>query len=364
MKSRVKRCPTVSLGFTLIEVLVVILIIGLLIGLTIPAIQAARESARTAQCTNNLKQIALAVEQYHGVYERLPMGELPGYFSPHTAILPFLDQSLVYNSINFIVLNTPGFGPGGKRPTWKDAVSFTTAGTRINVYVCPSEEYSDLGDPDYTYGPPASWATNYAWNSGTWWPRSRSWDGLFGRTVAMGNTAPVPPDPPLGTLGLAACTDGTSQTLLIAEVAAGPLDPSAARTSVSDCYEVSMSIADSSERAVAICDAVDWRNSPIPWQGRWRLKGYPWLETTLWKNWFNTLRTPNRTCCVDPTPDDIAVDHGWWFMLKPSSSYHPYSVHVAMADGSVRAVKESISPAIWMSLGTRAGAEVLSADSY
>jgi len=352
-------------AFTLIEVLVVISVIGLVIALVLPAVQGAREAARVTQCKSNLNQISLAVLQYHDSFGMLPMGEMPGSFSPHVAILPYLEQRDVFNSINFVVLNTPGHGPGGRIVTWADAISQTAAMTRIDSYICPSEEYTDNAERGWTNEGRTLWASNYAWNSGTWWPRTRSWDGLFGRTVAIGDRPPEPPDPPLGAIGLSAILDGTSQTLLIAEVANGPIDPSAGRTPVSDCYEVLAINANSSmENALAACDAVSWSSGQIPWDGTWRYKGYPWVEGTLWRTWFNTLRTPNQTCCSDGGRGPNNGDRNWWFALKPASSYHPGSVNAAMADGSIRSFKETISRATWMSLSTRAGGEVISSDSY
>jgi hypothetical protein len=288
---------------------------------------------------------------------------MPGYFSPHVAVLPFIEQSSLYNAINFIVLNTAGFGAGDREPTWVDSISQTVGVARIDVYVCPSEEYTDSADPAWTGEHKTFWAANYAWNSGTWWPRTRSWDGLFGRSAWVNAKNPAPPDPPLGALNLASCTDGTSQTLLMAEVANGPIDPAAPRTPVSDCYQSNIQAGASVAQVLTLCEAVDWQSSPIPWGGNWRFKGYPWLEGTLWRNWFNTLRTPNKTCCVDGSLTSIN-DQNWWFMLKPASSYHPGVVHAALADGSVRAFKETVNQAAWMALGTRAGGEVVSDESY
>jgi prepilin-type N-terminal cleavage/methylation domain-containing protein/prepilin-type processing-associated H-X9-DG protein len=361
MRRPMQSRSAVSSAFTLIELLVVVTVIGILIALLLPAVQSARESARRTQCGSHLKQIALAVMQYHDSVQMLPMGEMPGYFSPHVAILPYLDQATIFNSINFIVLNGSGFGAGGKPPTWLDAISITAGQTRIDVYVCPSEEFSDNAEPEWTSGPPY-WASSYAWNSGTWWPRTQAWDGLFGRSFQSNRRPPVPPSP-LASLGLSACTDGTSQTLLVSEVANGPIDPSAIRTPISDCYQANIQASLTVDQVLASCDALSWQNSPIAWGGNWRFKGYPWLEGTLWRNWFNTIRTPNQTCCVDGSTTAVN-DQNWWFMLKPASSYHPQSVNAAMADGSVKTIKETINRVAWMALSTRAGGEVVSSESY
>ena len=269
-------------GMTLIELLVVVAIIGVAIALLLPAVQSAREASRRAQCTNNLRQIALAVHNYHGTYERLPMGELPGGFSPNVAILPFLDQRQLYDSINFIVLNYPGLGAQGKKPTFLDAISVTVGQTKVGIFVCPSECYTDVAVPDWTMWGIPYWAANYSWNSGTWWPTARRWDGLFGRSVNVSTTQTIPPDPPLGSIGLSSCSDGTSNTLLLAEVANGPIFLLANRTPVSDCYEIpQLTLETSLSQANAWCDAVAWASSRIPWSGRWRYKGFPWLEGTL-----------------------------------------------------------------------------------
>ena len=352
-------------AFTLIELLVVISIIGVLIALILPAVQMAREAARRAQCVNNLKQIALAVQNYHSTFDRLPMGEMPGYFSAHVAILPYMDQSVVFNAINFIVLSAPGHGAGGRRATWTSAISATVGMTRINAYVCPSEVFTQNAEPPWTNEGTTYWATDYAWCSGTWWPRARKWDGLFGRSAYLSSSSPLPPDPPLGCIGFASCSDGLSQTLLIAEVANGSIAPGVGGTRVSDCYLVpTLTDALSESQAISACSAVTWQTGQIPWNGQWRYKGYPWLEGTLWRTWFNTLQTPNQTCC---TQGGLGPNHGdryWWFMLKPASSYHPGVVNAALADGSVKAVKETINRPVWMALSTRAGGEVINSNAY
>ena len=106
-------------GFTLVELLVVIAIIGVLVGLLLPAVQAAREAARRMQCSNNLKQIGLALHNYESAYKVLPFGKGASYlgapvyarWSQHAMILPYLEQSALYNTIDFrFPPDTPGMG--------------------------------------------------------------------------------------------------------------------------------------------------------------------------------------------------------------------------------------------------------------
>jgi prepilin-type N-terminal cleavage/methylation domain-containing protein len=336
MSNRTRR------GFTLIELLVVIAIIAVLIALLLPAVQAAREAARRSQCVNNLKQIGLAVMNYESTWGCVPQGESAGAICPAGTILPFLEANSSYNSLNF----------SAPQSRWLDCdvANATTGKARISTYVCPSEIYTqqDVAFPYY-------WAATYAWNSGTWWPRTQAWDGVFGRSIKDDTAV----DPPLSIITLAAIIDGTSNTLMTAEVAAGPLVKAAARTRVSDCYDIrGVTKTTSVAQATSICKNTDWRTAPIPWTSSWRYKGYTWLEGSMWRNWFNTIMTPNSTCC---TPE---LSSSWWYIMKPASSYHPGIANAVMCDGSVKAFKETISQPVWMSLGTRAGGEVISADSY
>jgi prepilin-type N-terminal cleavage/methylation domain-containing protein len=330
------------IGFTLIELLVVIAIIAVLIALLLPAVQSAREAARRIQCVNNLKQIGLAVHNYESTWGCFPQGESAGALNPSPIILPFMEQKSVYDSLNF----------SAPQSRWLDCdpANHTSGQTVISTYVCPSEPNTGRTATVYPY----YWCNNYAWNAGTWWPYAKTWDGVFGRSIKDDPAV----DPPLSVIKISGLTDGTSNTLLAAEVAAGPLTQGAPRTRVSDCYQITGADASTPlQQAVSTCNAVDWHNGTIPWDGTWRYKGYTWMEGSIWRNWFNSIRTPNQTCCVNDSAS-------WWYIMKPASSYHPGIVNAVMGDGSVKAVKESIAQATWMALSTRAGGEVVSSDSY
>ena len=131
-------------GFTLIELLVVIAIIAVLIALLLPAVQAAREAARRAQCTNNLKQLGLAAANYSSANGSFPMGGVPGStvggtsgsaawgsWSALALMLPYLEQSPIYNAANF---NVVCIGQSGKG---SDA-NYTVVLTKVNAFLCPS----------------------------------------------------------------------------------------------------------------------------------------------------------------------------------------------------------------------------------
>jgi len=327
-------------AFTLIELLVVIAIIAVLIALLLPAVQSAREAARRAQCVNNLKQIGLGLHNYHDVWGVFPPGEGYGAQSVNIAMLPFVEQQALYAAFNSNIDN---------RWLWTLAENTTVLHSRVAAYLCPSEVYTERSNDGWN-----TYAVNYAWNAGTWWPRTKTWDGVFGRTYD--DDATVQPFSRT-SITFASIPDGSSNTLLSAEVANGPLTKGAARTRVSDCYNVTGLTANSTvAEATAAANAIDWGAGPIPWGGDWRFKGYPWVEASMWRSWFNSIRTPNQTCVV---PTDI-----WWHIMKPASSYHPGVVNAALCDGSVKAFKNSVNQQVWMALSTRAGGEVLSSDSY
>ena len=344
-------------GFTLIELLVVIAIIAVLIALLLPAVQSAREAARRSQCVNNLKQLALAVHNYHDANNKLPLGEAPGEVSPFVGILPYVEQTVLFNALNF---NAPTIAFQSLNFLSQDLASLTVGQSYINAYVCPSDVNQGLHD-NFGFG---YWATSYAWNAGSWHQSAYRWDGLFGRTLSStdthdaNNTSMV--IPPLQGIGFAAITDGLSNTLLVGESAAGPINNGAPMTRYSECYGVSLVESPVDSTLPAMCLALNWQNSNAIASNsgyQWRYKGYSFIDGVMGRTWFNTLLPPNKLCCAYGGGNMTAA-------LKPLSSYHPGGVNAAFADGSVRFFKETVNRQTWTALGTRDTGEVVSADSY
>lgn len=196
MIMRRKKCS--HSAFTLIELLVVIAIIAILIALLLPAVQQAREAARRTQCRNNMKQMGLAMHNYHDVYRSFPYGLWDDdSYGWGTFLLPYLDQATIYNQINFS-------GPGEIDAQSGGFMANLTQGSNIvntplSVYMCPSAPLK----PRWNGFVPAR--TDYLGSTGT------SDDGAFQRMTDGNPLASIP------IVSLAFFTDGTSNTFTIGE---------------------------------------------------------------------------------------------------------------------------------------------------
>jgi prepilin-type N-terminal cleavage/methylation domain-containing protein/prepilin-type processing-associated H-X9-DG protein len=343
-------------GFTLIELLVVIAIIGVLVALLLPAVQSAREAARRAECTNNLKQLGLAMHHYETSYGALPWtyagAPLAGSaavcwnsWSAQTLLLPFLEQQPVHSAINFSFGMNFLAAPGGVDPIQRTAIT-----TVISGFICPSDD--GKGRNSYL----ASNGTNFDFYS------RRAGAGV----LTMPDNCLGGPSTDGGVARLSAVRDGTSSTIAFAERVRG--DGNDGVASAGDVYvAVPMSFPTSLFQNPA--DQAYLKSTVIPAcsnfaqsnpTSQWSYAGLYWASGNYNQTVFNFALTPNNKTpdCSNLAPWGIIAG------LYTPRSRHPGGVNVAMADGSVKFIKDSINQATWYALGTRAGKEIVSADAY
>jgi prepilin-type N-terminal cleavage/methylation domain-containing protein/prepilin-type processing-associated H-X9-DG protein len=362
-------------GFTLIELLVVIAIIGVLIALLLPAVQAAREAARRAQCSNNLKQLGLAMHNYHSAANSFPVGFLfPSVPSPTgtnalgipdlhwrwsvlAQMSPYLEQTAVYNAINFNWPIAPGPGASGPfagYPAFKPfPVNNTAMITKVNIFLCPSDGLTTgvtLPDGSATFGP-----TNYPFCTGDGQPGSGH-VGDAGYPVA----GAVPADGAfiLGPAqSMATINDGSSNTVAGSEQLIGPalgtVTTKSGATPAQDPRRAAVFVSTSPlpDNPAAGC------NDMI---SGWRLdKGYAWWDGDYRSGLYNHYLTPNSKiidCWQSSPPHDPAI--------KAARSNHPGGVNALFCDGHVQFIKDTVSLTTWRALATRAMGEVVSGDSF
>ncbi|AMV40728.1 DUF1559 domain-containing protein [Planctomyces sp. SH-PL62] len=300
-------------GFTLIEIAVVVVVIALLIALLVPAVQSAREAARRAQCSKNLGQLALAIHAYESSVGTLPMGTSGTTFSLHAAILPHMEQSTLYSSINFSI--------NGVHPP---AENRTAAETTVGVFLCPSDSHPG--------GAGAS--TNYAGNAGGGVQKY----GRNGSFVGAGERPPRSSD----------FTDGAGNTSLMAEwqVSGGSLRNRERLRAVFATPRPLME-PEELEEFVESCRGLDLENAKL---GPPR-KGRNWLFGDMGWTLYNHTNTPNGNTCTNGT----AVQKGAW----TAGSGHSFGVNVSFADGHVQFIHENIHREVWRALASCNGREIL-----
>ena len=321
-------------AFTLIEVVVIIAIIGLLIALLLPAMQAAREAARRIQCQNNLKQIGLALHGYHDAWQSFSPAYLTSDTLPPnllgsalelgpgwgwgTLILPYLEQSPVYNASNFAF----SYGSADGR----DAVGLlglsvnrTVMRTSISTFLCPSggggEGPIDLGGAS-VFGSPGQYIASTGWINSALLPINAS--GVLY---------------PNSRVGIADISDGTSTTLLVGERSRNVADAA-----------WSGSLGSYSDPA-PLCTN---RNNPAP--------SCVGLMFLLMGRTGPSWDIVSGTIPVGNTPNHQGAD-GF-------ASLHPGGCQFLASDGSARFIKDTLTPRVFQALATRAGGEVIGADQY
>jgi prepilin-type N-terminal cleavage/methylation domain-containing protein/prepilin-type processing-associated H-X9-DG protein len=341
-------------GFTLIELLVVIAIISVLIGLLLPAVQSAREAARRAQCLNNLKQLGIALHNYHAANDCFPVGYFfptanqvyPGIpqdyycWSVLAQMLPHIEQGAVYNALNFsFPIRSGPNGAFGAAPFAVIPANMTVVAVKVSTFLCP--------DDGFPQPAPGSGPINYVFCVG---------DGLNGGASLPGDIMLANGAFTMGkAIGVSGITDGSSNTVAATEQLLGIAGPATqtSPTPVPQDWRRAFSVEDEEGLDDPDCARAT---------GGWQLdKGLGWWEGGFRSTLYNHYYTPNRTRydCLG-TIESFPLRPGW----KAARSLHPGGVNALFCDGRVQFMKDSINLAVWRALSTRAGNEPISADAY
>jgi prepilin-type N-terminal cleavage/methylation domain-containing protein/prepilin-type processing-associated H-X9-DG protein len=359
-------------GFTLIELLVVIAIIAILIGLLLPAVQKVREAAARMQCSNNLKQIGLALHNYHDSYKKLPPASQVGWFNasygdqdpymqlqvpfgPNWAVLllPFIEQTALYTKAN--VQSYPGITLTlGTTPTYASVNNSwrVVGGVQVTTYLCPSDPNNQLPYTDAASNPAdptLGWARgNYGVTAACQDYDHMAWGRTLKNTVLTTTMVSSPMMAANYGARFPEVVDGLSNTIMVAELRSGktPLDP----------------------------------------RGVWAL-GFP-SSSVVNAGRDNTNPTPNNKLgdigangkysfgdeleyCTskyaNPTQgsiDGMGCNGNTLMTSGQSRSMHTGGVNICMGDGAVRFLLNTVDQVTWCNLISKADGNVISSSDY
>lgn len=303
-------------GITLIEVLVSLTIIFTLICLLIPAIQMVRESARRAQCTNNLKQLGLALNTYGSVHGKLPQSDNGNGYSPQFVLLPYMEHAEIYNNANLSV-------PINAEPPPE---FITIQHIQVATFLCPSDLVSVT----------ANGRTNYAGNRGFGF----NLEGHLNNGVFN-----LPKRSP--AISIADITDGSSSTIAFAEWSIGPFMNGQARGS-NIFYETPACVnSDQFAEFSRNCDSASklaFENTPR--------KGIFWWHGDVRSTLYNHTSVPNGNTCINGG----YIQKSAW----TANSMHSGGINAVFVDGHCQFVRSALEKNAWRALGTRDAEDIAS----